>query len=67
MGARKSPLYKKGKTMKEKTKTMLQIIALVSLLVLGFAYMIHQGNNEREYAEKHDCKWVAQGGLNICK
>lgn len=53
--------------MKEKTKITLQIIALILLVVLGVAYMIHQGNNEREYAEKHNCKWVAQGGLNICK
>lgn len=53
--------------MKEKTKTIIQIIALVGLVVLGFAYMVHQGNNEREYAEKNGCHWVAQGGLNICK
>lgn len=53
--------------MKTKTKTIIQTIALIALVILGVAYAIHKGENEKRYSEINHCKWVAQGGLNICK
>ena len=53
--------------MKEKTKTILSIILIIGLVIIGLAYMKHKDNQMAEYSKIHNCKWVAQGGFDICK
>ena len=53
--------------MKEKTKTILSIILIIGLVIIGFAYLKHQDNQMTRYAENNNCKWVYQGGFDICK